>query len=367
MTVLHIVRNLEVGGLERFVVDLVEAQRKLGLNPVVLELFPCTGPSVDVPQGVRRIGALDAPRGGRAGRWLRVWRALSLFRPNVVHAHNTLSFVNAFPVCFLSRIPVVLTKHGMDFTASGHPWVYGLPAHIACVSGPVHARLLEVCPRMAARSSVVLNGVPVPGPADARRRAALRAEWELNSAERVFLWVGRMSPEKALTRLLKTFAAVLESAAGDPPLRLILVGDGPLRPEVSSQVDALGIAPRVRLAGFRPDVRELVAAADVFLLPSDNEGMPIALLEAMAAGLPAIVTSVGEMPRMVADGENGWVIEPGDSRALRERLAKAAAADDALLRAMGARSAELVRERFSIERSARKYQDVYGSVVNRYW
>jgi glycosyltransferase involved in cell wall biosynthesis len=140
-----------------------------------------------------------------------------------------------------------------------------------------------------------------------------------------------------------------------PPFRIALAGEGSLRPELEQRARLLGVSDRVHFLGFRNDVRALLPQADAFVLPSHYEGLPLSVLEAMAGGVPVVVTRVGGNPGIVEDGRNGLMIEAGDATALAgamERLLR----DRALSRALGEEGRRRVAERHDIERvAARTY------------
>jgi len=144
----------------------------------------------------------------------------------------------------------------------------------------------------------------------------------------------------------------------------VLVGGGPLERSLRERAEALGVTRRVLFAGPRTDVAQILPAFDVFTLPSLSEGLPVALLEAMAAGVAPVVTRVGAMAEAVADGQAGLVVPPGDGDALLQAL-------DSLLRDVDARrrvgqaAAERVRERYAARRMARDYEAIYARLLGR--
>jgi glycosyltransferase involved in cell wall biosynthesis len=172
---------------------------------------------------------------------------------------------------------------------------------------------------------VIPNGVDFDRFANAK--PADLAEFGLPPGHRSILSVGRLDPQKGVMVLLDAFTAVAREL---PDVHLILVGEGPLRPEIERFVSSHALADRVHLAGFRDDVPSLMKAGDCFVLASLWEGMPNVLLEALAAGLPVVGTAVEGVAELLADGERGRIVPPNDagalSRALRETLTPPVAA-----------------------------------------
>ena len=147
-----------------------------------------------------------------------------------------------------------------------------------------------------------------------------------------------------------------------PTARLLLAGDGPARRSLETTVEALRLSPFVRFLGTLADPWPLLAAADIFALPSLWEGMPNALLEAMAAGLPSVATAVGAVPEMVADGREALVVPPGDAGALARALAELATWPTRR-REMGALARRRVEEAFRIEATVAQTERLYDELL----
>jgi glycosyltransferase involved in cell wall biosynthesis len=171
--------------------------------------------------------------------------------------------------------------------------------------------------------------------------------------------VGRIAVEKNQALLVRAAAPLL-----GPQARLIVVGAGPLLPSLSELAAALAITPHVHLLGVRADVPDVLNALDAFVLSSDTEGLPLAIPEAMAVGLPVISTSVGGIPTVIDEGQTGWLVPPGDEARLRERLARLRDDPD-LARACGGRARAAALARFSADRMRREYIELYERVLAR--
>jgi glycosyltransferase involved in cell wall biosynthesis len=194
------------------------------------------------------------------------------------------------------------------------------------------SRFIEgIAPR--ARVAVVPNYVALPPPVVRTPRATVR-----------LLFLGALGPRKGIFDLLHALAHAVAAGA---PLHLTVGGDGQLA-EARRLAAELGLADRVSFEGWVDPARRavLLAESDVYVLPSYNEGLPMSVLEAMAAGLPVITTTVGGLPELIASGENGWLIEPGDVDAMTQALAELAADPDRRLR-LGAAGRERVEASYS--------------------
>lgn len=224
------------------------------------------------------------------------------------------------------------------------------------------ARNLE---RVAATYGLTVPAEVIPRGVDPRRlaprrsRAEVRRELGTEDERPVLLYLGSLTPEKRVDRLLDV-AARLPAAAG--PAALWLAGDGPLRGELAARVEAAGLGGRVRFLGVRDDVGDLIAAADVLVLASDTEGTPGAILEAAALGVPAVATRVGGVPELVADGETGLLVAPADVEGFTAAVV-ALVADPERRRAMGERAKLRVEDGFLLPRLATRYETFYRRVL----
>ena len=173
--------------------------------------------------------------------------------------------------------------------------------------------------------------------------------------------VGRLEARKGTRTLIEALAR-LDGAIGDA--HLVVAGDGPLREELAGLAARLGVADRVRLLGNRDDVRDVLAALDVFALPSLTEGMSNALLEAMAMALPLVATAVGGNPEVVTDAEHGLLVPPGDPEPLARAIGRLLANREDGAR-MGAAARRRVEERYGARAMVRELEGVYAAVAAR--
>ena len=304
MRILSVIQDLRPGGAERVVLSLVAGARVAGHEPAVAAT-PGPWAPADVP-------VFALPSVGR-----RPWRvvpaaarlagAVHRFRPHVVHAHNPGMAVLAGAVTLRGhRPPALVSFHGVpdqDYPAAVRVLRWsGLPV-VACGPG-VAAALAE---HGLTAAATVVNGIgPAPPPAD---RAAVRAEWGLPPDGPLAMAVGRLVEQK-------DHATAVDALVELPDVSLVVVGEGPLRADLAARATRLGVADRLVLAGARPDARALLAAADVAVLPSRWEGHPLVALEAMAAGVPLVATSVRGIRELLVDGRHAVLVPPADPHGL---------------------------------------------------
>jgi glycosyltransferase involved in cell wall biosynthesis len=206
---------------------------------------------------------------------------------------------------------------------------------------------------------VIPNGIPLPPVPAAADRAWARAEMEIDEHEVVVGIVARLAAQKAHEVL---FDAIAKLVPTDPRLRLIVVGEGDRAAELKALASTLGIASRVRFTGLRRDVARLLPGFDVACLTSRYECAPLAVLEAMAAGVPVISTDCGAVRDMVTDGEEGYIVNVGDVDVLADRIAELAADPD-LRKRMGNQGRICVERKFRIEDAAAAFQRLLMSLV----
>ncbi len=176
--------------------------------------------------------------------------------------------------------------------------------------------------------------------------AAARRSLGAGPVDRLVVAVGRLHEQKRFDLLLEAFAAAARKV---PTARLAVVGTGSLRGDLEARATALGVEEKVRFAGFRSDVAALFAGADLFALSSDDEGLPMVVIEAMASGRAVAATDVGSVRDLVVDGETGLVVPRRDPAALGEAMA-ALLSDDGRRAAMGQAGRARIRERFLLEK-----------------
>jgi len=286
--------------------------------------------------------------------------AQSLLRDRraVVHVHTAArgNFWRDAPfmaAALAARCPLVLQIHGAGFErfhdgcdSASRALIRFFLEHAACVIVASESRRSWI--RSVAREA---NAVCLPNPVDI---AATSAEKRPN----LILFLGKLEPAKGIFDLLQAVAAV---RAAVPDVRLVCAGDGE-RIAVARLAERLGIADAVKFTGWvgPSGKRALLESAAVFALPSYDEALPLSLLEAMSAAVPAVVSPVGGIPEVVVDGVSGLLVAPGDVATL-ERLLRRLLIDRDLAATLGAAGRESARLRFAPERAVPRIEEIYAS------
>ena len=294
---------------------------------------------------------------------------------DVVHTHMSKAALIGAIAAVCARTPAVVnTAHNLGFIALPQPflrllfWVYDFVLlraamdAVITVSAKVRERILQTRLLPRARVFAVHNGMSaqkmdVPE-SDA---AARRAEFGVSPSEILIVSVARLVWFKGLDNLVSAMPLLLAKCPG---VRIVVAGDGPLRDELARQAEDLGVGGRLELAGERRDIPAILAAADIFVLPSVSEGLPISIMEAMAAGKPVVATDVGGVAELVDQGSTGQIVPPRSAPALADALAQLAL-DPARRAAMGARGKLRIASEFTPEQMARRTADIYHAVLQR--
>lgn len=235
------------------------------------------------------------------------------------------------------------------------------PTHLLAVSQAVKDDCVRRLRWPESKVSVIRTGIEPSefGRKESARRR-IRTEWELEPATPLIVTVARLSYEKGLPTLIEAARVVTQR---HPTATFVIVGDGPMKAELETRIAVANLCRRVRLAGFRADVPDVLAAADMFCMPSYMEGLPIALLEAMAAELPVVATGVGGIPELLAAKETGIRVTPHRPDELAEAIDRLLE-DPALMARMGKAGRARVTEHFSVDVVAEEYTALYEALAS---
>jgi len=286
-------------------------------------------------------------------------------RADVVHSHEFFTAVYGGAAAWMLRKPHVVTMHGGRYYAgrtyrrAALRWAVSRCAALVGVSQATASELAHTLRIPQADVHVVHNGIQ-PQAGDP---TALRRELSVAPGETLIVAVGNLYPVKGHVVLLRALAQ-LESAGDVPPWRLAIAGRGGEEAALRAFIDRHGWQRRVHLLGFREDAANVVAAADVFALPSLSEGLPLALAEAMWAGKAIVASRTGGIPEVVTDGGEALLVTPGDESALAESVRRLLR--DTHLRARLGASARARAERsLSVRRMADEYERLYDLAQRR--
>ncbi len=299
---------------------------------------------------------------------LRLARYLERGRFDVLHCHLSLADVLGRIAGAIARVPVVVTtEHGKHLWKSKpHLLLERLLMPATDLRICVSRDIIEIRRRREGtppdKLAYIPNGVDSASVRKTLRgKADVMAEFGWEPNDRLVLAVGRLVPAKSYATLVEA-VSLLRSRF--PDARCLIVGEGSARDDAVAAIERFGAAGAVALAGARTDIPDFLAAADVFALTSIREGLPVSLLEAMAAGKAIVATSVGGIPDAITDGETGILVPPGDPVAAADAISRLLG-DSALRGSLGAAAAAVAEERFGIESVARRVGEAYQTLLAR--
>jgi len=228
------------------------------------------------------------------------------------------------------------------------------------VAEAIRQEVLAKRPDLADRVVTVLNGVDVDRFTGAGTGAAVRDEFRIPDHTVLCATIGRLSDDKGLMCLLDAARKVRDRR---DDVFWLVAGRGPLADDFRKRIKEMGLDRQVVLAGYRTDVPELLAAADMLVVASTSEGCPVVVLEAMAAGVPVIATRVGGTPEVVRDQTTGLIVPPGRSDLIADAVDRLAQSRECR-QAMGHAGAQRVRKELSVTHMVRRLEEVYTGMIS---
>jgi glycosyltransferase involved in cell wall biosynthesis len=373
LKVMMVSTSLGYGGADTQIVNIARMLRSRGWKVTVVSMIPpaahvgtLAGIGVPVYSLKMRSGVPD-PRA--------VFRLADLIQqenPDVVHSHMVHANLLSRLTRLIARMPALIcTAHNTRESSrrGGPTWhkelLYRLTDRLAdqttiiCKAGAGHYIRRKAVP--PSRLQVIPIGIDCAdfSPSPAKRKEA-RLRCSLHEGHFTFLSVGRFVVQKDYPNLLQAFALLRHRS-----WTLLIAGSGPLQPELERLRDELSLTNHVRFVGVRQDVRDWYYAADAFVLGSAVEGMPVVLLEAAAAGLPAVVTDAGGNPEVVIDGKTGFVVEKQNHRALARAIEQMLEIPVTRRMQFGADARLRAIEEFEIGQIVTRWESLYRSCLSR--
>ena len=306
----------------------------------------------------------------------RLARLIRRERPAILHTHTAKAGAVGRIAALLAgsaRPPIIVhTFHGHVLRGYFNPlttlgfrtlerWLARITTVLVAVSPEVRDDLVRLRVAPESKFSVIRLGIQLDERIDALDDARAETRRQLGVSPDAFVvgWVGRMTAVKRTDDVLKALQRLVD---GGVDAYLLLVGDGPDRDHLEQYAHELGVTKRCLFLGYQEDVGRFYSAIDALLLPSANEGTPVSVIEALAAGRPAVATRVGGVPDVVREGVDGFLVEVGDAQGLADRLAELAADPERRAR-MGADGRARVIERYAVHRLVDDIDRLYRSLL----
>ena len=353
------------GGAEVRVIDMASAfHGRLTYSVAVLNGSPLHRRLVEADLNVQPISFSR----GNPCLLLELIRTIRKKGFRVVDAHNSQSQFWGILAAYLAGIPVRVTTVHSSYRSENiglKGWLYEqvlklnarLRSHFIAVSQSVYDYLVDAGIRKE-NISLIYNSIKLtedqPGPKD----LALRESFGWSRDDCVIIAVGRLEPVKGHRFLIEALSQAIRVR---PNVRCLIVGEGRARQSLEEQVKGLNLEKYVHFAGFRRDIHELLKGSDIFCMPSLSEGLPYAMLEASAAGLPMIVSEVGEMARLLKDGDTALFTPAGDTDSIAKSILHLIDNPEEASR-LSASAFNMVREKLSMEQLIAKTIELYTYV-----
>lgn len=374
MKILHLVRSLDIGGLETVVCGLIAQS---GARSLESHLGCLYAPGV------------QAASAGAAGIWIGnleyngFWHTLNSLRRyirkhriEIIHSHNPQPHLFAVIVSLLTGISVVHTKHGRNYPKNRHRvWLNRqlslFSKKVVAVSADAADVALHIEKVPPSKVVVIRNGIGVARFNHRKYENGYEQPLQLSNfnPQPSLLTIGtmgRLSKEKNYSMLIRAFASIcnelatVHSPQSPANLKLLFVGDGPERDVLEKESEGLN----VEFVGMQDHVEDWLKLIDVFCLSSVTEGTSMTLLEAGASGLPSVVTNVGGNSEVVLDGKTGFVVTSGDENEFIIALTKLIE-DAALRRQFGLAAKDRIVEFYSVESMMSQYINVYRAILKK--
>lgn len=367
----HLIHTIAYGGVETALINWVKRIPDDGFEPHLI-CFANPGeterPFVDAANAAG-LKVLRIP-------WHRgkpVWRSakalkkiLEEHRIRILHCHNTYAMLVGLVAARLTRVLTTTTlyvwgdfgwKRGLMqwMDRAMLPWFDTITAHCE----ETRRKTIEMGYKPEDVHLLVCGFDAKPVATTAEERRARRAELGALDSDMVLINVARFYPEKAHEVLLEGFRIM---RVKEPRLKLWLLGVGPDEGRVRALSAGLGLDDSVRFLGFRSDLEHVLSLADIMVHPSHMEGVPLAVLSGLAAGLPVVATAVGGLPEVVRNGESGILIPPGQPETLASAVL-GLVADEAQRSNLGARARRFIEEEYSLDAAARRVTGLYKEML----
>ncbi len=365
-TVLHLIETSGPGGAEKMLISLVE-----NLDPGQYRSIICLLKDgwLNTQLCQRGFDTVIIPQQkGLDPGW--IYKCIKLIRQkkiDLLHTHEFAMNVYGCIAAWITRIPVITTVHGRSYYGDrwrrrlAYQFVAKHSLRMVAVSEDIRRFMIEQVSVRSRYLITIYNGIDPKVYCTTEDGIQIKKELKIADAAPVIGTIGNLYPVKGHTYLLKAAVQVVRNY---PEAVFLFIGRGNLLNQLQEEAGRGGIAKNVRFLGFREDIAAFLQTMDIFVLPSLSEGLPLSLLEAMAAGKPAVATNVGGNPEVMLDGETGFLVPPKDPESLASRIILLLK-DKLLAQKFGANGQQRVYEKFSLERMVNAYQQIYEAAFLR--
>ena len=366
VVILHCITELSIGGAQNALLRLLANLDRQRYQPVVASLFNADGAVAMQIRGLNiPVIDLEMPNKWRLDALWRFYRLLRKLRPAVLHTWMFHANIPGRIIGRIAGVPNIISSERIMGLESKcrlrlNRLTVPLADRVICVSSNVADFARDRIHLPDAKLVVIPNGIDMASFENLPTREEVRAAEALPTDQFILASIGRPRPQKGYDILIDAFGRLAPSY---PKAQLLFVGDGPDRPFLQEKANQLGLSERVTFLGDRIDIPRLLPALDIVVLPSRHEGMPNVALEAMAAGLPVVATTVGGIPEVVDRARTGLLVPPENPAELASALCTILENPD-LARKMGASGRQRIEENFDIQQTVARTEQLYASLLN---
>lgn len=367
MRLLYVITDLNIGGAEHQVTRLGITLRRRGWEVQIVSMLPPQAFTIELAKAGIEIAHLGMRPGIPDPRAiLRLSRLIRQWRPDLVHSHMVHANLLSRVTRLVTPMPILIctarsTNEGGRWRALAYRLTDGLCELTTHLSRSGADRAVRIGAVPARKVRVVPNGIDTHRfRPDATARARLRAELALGE---YFVWLaaGRFAPPKDYPTMLRAFALARKRKES----LLLIAGQGPLQEACRRLTKELGVEDSVRFLGVRNDMADLMNAADAFVMSSLWEGMPTAMLEAAACGLPIVATNVGGIPEILPPDAQRYLTSPKDPQALSTLMIELMRLPLQQRQHLGQCNRHYVEAHYDLEEIANRWEDIYKEFLNR--
>jgi len=367
MRILYFVDSLNIAGAEMLLMGMIESYKQ---DHQIGVAYFTDGPlreeiaSQGIPLYRMSQKGLKDPRA-----FIRAWQAIRDFKPDIVHTHLSKSDVVGQVSARLLNVPVrIVTWHNTDkwreknYLSAVMKWLVSGSQQMIAVSEIVAEYHEKNGNYARERITVIDNGIDLNrfNP-DTVTPLDKRELWNIPDETQTIGIIARLEPQKAHYVLIDATRIIVDN---NPDVHVIIAGKGTLHDQLKSQVNDLGLNDHITFAGIVRDIPAFLAMVDIITFSSDFEGLPIALLEAMAMASPVVSTRVGGIPNVIEDGINGILVPPREPEALANQLLTVLR-DKNLQKALGQNARDTIQKSFSSQNMHQKILDLYQKLYQK--
>lgn len=360
MRIMQVIYSFMIGGSEIVALNLcLNSKDKLIHSVASLEMSGPLRNDFDINKVCTFV--INKQPKERISPMLRLWKAMKIFKPDIVHTHHYYQLFYAWPGAILTGAKIVHTEH--EYYSLMNDKVSFRLKNISRFCNYVTGVNDETCSFLKNEVGIpekkvftIVNGIDLNR---FNNSSIARSDLGLRSEDFVIAVVARLHPVKDHPTLLRAFRLLLNEC---PRAKLLIVGDGDERQPLHLLVEQLCLAEHVNFLGIRHDIPEILSCVDLVALTSVEEGLPMCILEAMAAGKSVVATNVGGIPSVINDGENGFLVPVGDVNLLFQALLKIHNNKDIAQR-MGHVGKRMIENRYNLSRSVEKYINLYSKCM----